>query len=83
MKKEFLMNDKGENMYNKKEIFTIIIFLILNIFLTYIITNIFNINNIIVFNLMTSFYGNITSESIIFILLSMIESIIYEYKKIS
>ena len=70
-------------MYNKKEIFTIIIFLILNIFLTYIITNIFNINNIIVFNLMTSFYGNITSESIIFILLSMIESIIYEYKKIS
>ena len=70
-------------MYNKKEILAIIIFLILNIFLTYIITNIFNINNIIVFNLMTSFYGNITSESIIFILLSMIESIIYEYKKIS
>lgn len=83
MKKEFLMNDKEENMYNKKEILAIIIFLILNIFLTYIITNIFNINNIIVFNLMTSFYGNITSESIIFILLSMIESIIYEYKKIS
>ena len=77
------MNDKEENMYNKKEILAIIIFLILNIFLTYIITNIFNINNIIVFNLMTSFYGNITSESIIFILLSMIESIIYEYKKIS
>lgn len=83
MKKEFLMNDKGENMYNKKEILAIIIFLILNIFLTYIITNIFNINNVIVFNLMTSFYGNITSESIIFILLSMIESIIYEYKKLS
>lgn len=64
-------------MYNKKEIISIIIFSIFNIFISYFITYLFKINGIIIFNLITLFYGKITYEVLLFFIISIIEILIY------
>ncbi len=66
-------------MYNKKEYIVIIIFIIINIVICNILTNILNLENKTIINLFSLFYENISYESFFFIIISLIESILYEY----
>lgn len=69
-------------MSKVKEVFLIIIFAIINIFLAFTITNLLGISNIIVLKTFSAMYGDITWEVIIFFIFSIVESIIYEcFKK--
>ncbi len=69
-------------MAKVKEIFLIIIFAIINIILSFIITNLLGISNPIVFRLFSVMYGDITWEVIIFFIFSIVEAFIYEcFKK--
>ena len=65
-----------------KEIFVVIIVAIINIIIAFSLTNLLGISNIVLFRTYTAMSGDITWEVIIFLTLSLIESIIYEiYKK--
>lgn len=69
-------------MAKVKEIFLIIIFAIINIILSFIITNLLGISNTIVFRSFSAMHGDITWEVIIFFIFSIVEAIIYEcFKK--
>ena len=69
-------------MSKVKEVFLIIIFAIINIFLAFTITNLLGISNTIVLKSFSAMYGDITWEVIIFFVFSIVETIIYEcFKK--
>ena len=65
-----------------KEVIGIIIFAIINISIAYLITTNLGIANTVVVRTFSALYSEITWEVIIFLGLSLIESIIYEYKPI-
>lgn len=65
-----------------KEIIGIIIFAIVNISIAYLITIKLGIVNTVVIRTFSALYSEITWEVIIFLGLSLIEAIIYEYKPI-
>ena len=65
-----------------KEVIGIIIFSIINISIAYLITTNLGIANTVVVRTFSALYSEITWEVIIFLGLSLIESIIYEYKPI-
>jgi len=66
---------------NLKELIGIILFAILNILISFYITNIFGISNIVIYKSLSFTLGDITYESIIFIVLSFIEALVYELFK--
>ena len=69
-------------MSKVKEVFLIITFAIINIFLAFTITNLLGISNIIVLKTFSAMYGDITWEVIIFFIFSIVEAIIHEcFKK--
>lgn len=69
-------------MSKVKEIFVVIIVAIINIIIAFSITNLLGISNIVLFRTYTAMSGDITWEVIIFLILSLIEAIIYDiYKK--
>ena len=71
-------------MSKVKEVFLIITFAIINIFLAFTITNLLGISNTIVLKTFSAMYGDITWEVIIFFIFSIVEAIIYEcFKKIN
>ena len=59
-----------------KEIFVVIIVAIINIIIAFSLTNLLGISNIVLFRTYTAMSGDITWEVIIFLTLSLIESII-------
>lgn len=65
-----------------KEVIGIIIFAIVNISIAYLITIKLGIANTVVIRTFSALYSEITWEVIIFLGLSLIEAIIYEYKPI-
>lgn len=69
-------------MSKVREIFVTIIFAIINIMISFFMTNLLGISNTVVFRTYSAISGDITWEVIIFFALSLIEVIIYElYKK--
>ena len=65
-----------------KEVIGIIIFAIVNILIAYLITIKLGIANTVVIRTFSALYSEITWEVIIFLGLSFIEALIYEYKPI-
>lgn len=65
-----------------KELIRVIIFATLNILVAYLITVKLGIENTVIIRTFSALYGDITWEVIIFLGLSFIEAIIYEYKPI-
>lgn len=65
-----------------KELIGVIIFAIINISVAYLITVNLGIANTVVIRTFSALYSEITWEVIIFLGLSLIEAIIYEYKPI-
>lgn len=65
-----------------KEVISIIIFAIINISIAYLITINLGIANMVVIRTFSALYSEITWEVIIFLGVSLIETIIYEYKPI-
>ena len=68
-------------MSKVREIFLIIIFAIINIIISFFITNLLGISNTVVFRTYSTMSGDITWEVIIFLVLSLTEAIIYEFCK--
>lgn len=69
-------------MSKVREIFVTIILAIINIMISFFMTNLLGISNTVVFRTYSAISGDITWEVIIFFALSLIEVIIYElYKK--
>ena len=66
----------------RKELIGVIIFSALNILVAYLITVKLWIENTVVIRTFSALYSDITWEVIIFLGLSLIEAIIYEYKPI-
>lgn len=66
----------------RKELIGVIIFSALNILVAYLITVKLGIENTVVIRTFSALYSDITWEVIIFLGLSLIEAIIYEYKPI-
>lgn len=69
------------NKKSFKELFSILFFSILNIIITFTITKILGISNIILLKTYMLTFGNVTFEVIIFLFLSLIEIILYELYK--
>ena len=67
-------------MFKFKKIIIIFIFILFNLILTFTLTNLLGIYNIIILKSYCFVYHDITWEFIIFMMLSLIESFIYEYK---
>jgi hypothetical protein len=65
-----------------KEIIGVIIFAVINTLIAYLITINLGIANTVVIRTFSALYSEITWEVIIFLGLSLIEAIIYEYKPI-
>ena len=63
-----------------KEILFIVLFSVINISIAYLTTYILGIQNNIIFTVYTAFPQNITYEVIIFMLLSLYESVFYTLK---
>ena len=63
-----------------KEILFIVLFSVINILIACLTTYILGIQNYIIFTIYTAFTQNITYEVIIFILLSLYESVFYTLK---
>ena len=68
-------------MSKVREIFAIIIFGIINAIIALSITGLLGVSNVVVFRTYTATFGDITWEIIIFLVLSLIESSIYELYK--
>lgn len=68
-------------MQQRKELIIAIIFSIINISIAYLITNLLGISNTIIVKTYSTFYGDVTFESIIFMLLSLVCATIYDYKQ--
>ena len=72
----------GELMtkYETKQLFVIIIFGIINVVIAYAITIPLGISNIVLYKTLTAMEHTITYETIIFMALSLLESLVYHYK---
>lgn len=72
----------GELMtkYEIKQLFVMIIFAIINVVISYAITTAFGISNIVLYKTLTAMQYTITYEVLIFMALSLLESLIYHYK---
>ena len=64
-----------------KEIIGVVIFGAINTFIAFAITNFFFLFNTIILRTFSVMYGDITWEVVIFMGLSLVEAIIYEYSK--
>lgn len=62
-----------------KELFAIVLFGFINVIISFSITSLLGISNIVVFHSISTLYGDITWEVIIFIGLYLIESLIYGF----
>ncbi len=62
-----------------KEIIGVVIFGAINTFIAFAITNFLGIYNTIILRTFSVMYGDITWEVVIFMGLSLVEAIIYEY----
>ena len=60
-----------------KQMIILLLFGIINIIISFAITNIFGISNVVLFTTHTAMGGDITWEVIIFMVLLLIEAIIY------
>ena len=66
--------------YEIKQLFVMIIFAIINVVIAYAITISLGIQNIILYKTLTAMKHTITYETIIFMALSLLESLVYHYK---
>ena len=66
--------------YEIKQLFAILIFAIINVVIAYAITIPLGIPNIVLYKTLTAMQYTITYEVLIFMALSLIESLIYHYK---
>lgn len=64
-----------------KEVIGVVIFGIINTIIACAITNFLGIYNTIILKTFSVIYGDITWEVVIFMVLSFIEAILYEYNK--
>lgn len=62
-----------------KGIVAIILFFFIDIFIAFSLTSLLGVSNIIIFKSYSAIYNNITWETILFMLLFLIEAFIYEY----
>lgn len=65
-----------------KEVIVAFIFAILNTIVAFYITNLLGISNTIILRTFSVTYGDITWEVVIFMGLSLIEALIYEYSNL-
>ena len=62
-----------------KQSIAILLFGILNIIISFFIINFFGFSNVILFHSFSVLYGDITWEVVIFLVLSLLEAIIYGF----
>jgi len=65
-----------------KEIVGVIIFAVLNTIIAFFITNLLGISNTVILRTFSVTLGDITWEVVIFMALSLIEALIYEYSNL-
>lgn len=66
-----------------KELVKIVLFSVINLVISFSITNFFGISNIVIHRSFTALYGDITWEVVIFLFLSLIEVLVYALYKSS
>ncbi len=69
------------SIFKLKKVFFILIFSIINFFTAFFITTSLGLENTIILRTMSLLYGDITYEVVIFVLLAVIESSIYQFKQ--